>query len=283
MDKRWKIASIIGLGWFAALPLVLSIGYALLYSLGVIGALNKGFTLLHWQKLFTESAVFGSFAFSAYIAVVTIVVAVALSLTIALQYHRHLQRGFFSSVIFLPMAFPALVSAFFFFHALSKSGLLSRLAYKAGIVNSIEAFPDLVNDQWGIGIIAAHLFICFPFFVMLFVNRIKTERVGAYLSLAKSLGATHWQALKKVAIPLLIKKTLPNILLYFIFMFGSYEIPLLLGRSSPEMVSVLAVRKLQKFNLYHIPQGYAVAVLYTVFTLGLLIIILRSQKLDYDL
>ncbi|MFX7752023.1 ABC transporter permease subunit, partial [Acinetobacter baumannii] len=81
----------------------------------------------------------------------------------------------------------------------------------------------------------------------------------------ESLGANKRQITFRVAIPLLIQKSLPNILLYFIFIFGAYEIPVLLGRSHPESVSVLAVRKLQKFNMLDIPQGYVIAVVYTIF------------------
>ena len=71
--------------------------------------------------------------------------------------------------------------------------------------------------------------------------------------------------------------------MYFIFKIGAYEVPLLLGRSTPETVSVLAVRKLQKFNLYDIPQGYAVAVIYTIIILSLLMLVLKTSKNEYDI
>ena len=48
------------------------------------------------------------------------------------------------------------------------------------------------------------------------------------------------------------------------------------------MVSVLAVRKLQKFNLFDIPQGYAIAILYTAITLTLLVFALQKQTAAHD-
>lgn len=282
MNKGWNIAAVSALLLFAALPLVLSLGYAILYSFGFVGALSNGFTLEHWQKLFADSSTLTSFFYSAAIAFVTVALSVSLALFIALKYGEAFRKGALSSIIYLPLAFPAMVSAFVAFQALSKAGALSRISYQLGLTGSIDAFPDLVNDAWGIGIITAHLFLCAPFFVLLFINRIQTERVKEYLQLAESLGAARQQALRRIAIPLLIKKTVPNILLYFIFIFGSYEIPILLGRSNPEMVSVLAVRKLQKFNLFDIPQGYAIAILYTVITLTLLVFALQKQKSAHD-
>ena len=282
MNKTWKIASVSALVLFAALPLFLSLGYALLYSFGIVGALNTGFTTAHWQKLLSDVTAVQSFLYSAAIAAVTLLLAVSISLSIALKHRKAFSKGFLSYVIYLPLAFPAMVSAFFFSQALSKAGFLSRLAYKIGLTNSIADFPDLINDKWGIGIIAAQTFICAPFFLLLYISRIKTENVESYLQLASSLGASRRQALRRIVIPLLLRKTFPNILLYFIFIFGSYEIPLLLGRSNPEMVSVLAVRKLQKFNLYDIPQGYAIAILYTLVTLCILVLFLRTQKASHD-
>ncbi len=282
MSKGWNIAAVSALLLFAALPLVLSLGYAILYSFGFVGALSTGFTLEHWQKLLADSSTMTSFFYSAVIAFVTVALSVSIALFIALKYGDAFRKGVLSSVIYLPLAFPAMVSAFVAFQALSKAGALSRISYGLGLTRTIDAFPDLVNDSWGIGIITAHLFLCVPFFLLLFINRIQTERVKEYLQLAESLGAARQQALQRIAIPLLLKKTVPNILLYFIFIFGSYEIPILLGRSSPEMVSVLAVRKLQKFNLFDIPQGYAIAILYTAITLTLLVFALQKQTAAHD-
>ncbi|MEO7310821.1 MAG: ABC transporter permease subunit [Chitinophagaceae bacterium] len=267
----------------AVLPLLAGIGYALLYSLGVTGALKTGFTFEHWKKLFTENNVLASFLYSAAIAAVSLLVSVSVSLWIALTNHQRFRKGALSYLIYLPLAFPGIVAAFFFFQFLSKSGILSRLFFQLHITHSIDGFPDLTNDRYGIGMIVTHCFLSIPFFVLLFVNFINTERITAYLQLSATLGAGSRKSAFRVAIPMLLRKSLPNIILYFIFMFGAYEIPVLLGRSNPETVSVMAVRKLQKFNLLDIPQGYAIAILYTVVVFSLIVLMLKSRKIAYDL
>ncbi len=276
-SKKLSIISYVLLIVFAALPLITGLGFALLYSLGIVGVLNDGFTLQHWVKLFNEGTVVQSFLYSALIALVSLAISVTLSLIIALKHHQRFRRGLASYLIYMPLALPGIVAAFFFFQFLSKSGFLSRSLFQAGIISNLNQFPDLVNDSLGIGMIVTHIFLSFPFFVLLFVNIIKTDRVNEYQQLASSLSASKWQNFRYVSLPIMLQKALPNIILYYIFMFGAFEIPLLLGRSNPEMISVLAVRKLQRFNLLDIPQGYAIAVLYTIFVFMLLIVLFKVK------
>jgi putative spermidine/putrescine transport system permease protein len=267
---------------FAILPLVLGFGFALAYSFGLVGALNTGFTLENWTNLFANSDVVISFAYSAGLALASLSLSVILALIITIKFYVKFSKGIFSYLIYMPLAFPAIVAAFFIFQFLGNVGILSRLAYQFGIINSIESFPNLVNDRYSIGIILAQFLLSLPFFTLLYVSLFQTEKIEEYTQLASSLGANKNQSILKITIPILIKKSFPNLVLYFIFKLGTYEIPLLLGRSSPETISVLAVRKLQKFNLYDIPQGYAVAVIYTVVVISLLFIVLKSNKQNYD-
>ncbi len=263
---------------FAVLPLVAGLGFAVLYSVGLVGVLNNGFTGEHWMMIFSEGNILQSFLYSAAIAIVSLIISVSLALPVSLKHHQSFRKGLLSYLIYTPLAFPGIVAAFFFFQFLTKSGVVSRLLFQLRLISSIDQFPDLINDTFGIGMIATHVFLSFPFFVLLFVNIIKTERIVEYQQLASTFAATKWQSLFRVSIPMLLQKGLPNIILYFIFIFGAFEVPLLLGRSNPEMVSVLAVRKLQRFNLLDIPQGYAIAVLYTIFVFILLVFLFKVKS-----
>lgn len=279
-SKRSNVIVYALLFLFAVLPLAGGIGFAILYSFGLIGVLNNGFTVEHWTKVFSEGHVVQSFLYSALIAIASLLMSVTLALLTALRHHQVFRKGFFSYIIYIPLAFPGIVAAFFFFQFLTKAGVLSRVLYQLKIITSLDQFPDLINDTYGIGMVTTHVFLSFPFFVLLFVNIIKTERIPEYQQLASTFSATRWQTILHVSAPMLLKKALPNIILYFIFIFGAFEVPLLLGRSNPEIVSVLAVRKLQRFNLLDIPQGYAVAVLYTIFVFILLIVMFKVKKTD---
>src|SRR5207253_2023633 len=111
------------------------------------------------------------------------------------------RKGLLSYLIYMPLAFPGIVAAFFFFQLLTKSGVLSRILYQLNVISSIDQFPDLINDTYGIGMITTHVFLSFPFFVLLFVNIIKTERIVEYQQLAATFAATKWQSFVKVSVP----------------------------------------------------------------------------------
>ena len=281
-SKKINLFAYILLFLFAFLPLAGGIGFAFCYSFGLIGVLSNGFTFEHWKIFFADPDIWVSFLYSGLIAFTAIAISVSISLLVTLRYQRFFSRGIFSYIMYVPLAFPGIVAAFFFFQFLSKSGVLARVSYQLGMIHSIEQFPDLVNDRYGIALVMTLVFLSFPFFILLFVNLYKTERIHEYRQLAASMGATRKQRLVNVAIPILLKKSLPNCILYFIFTFGAFEVPLLLGRSRPEMVSVLAVRKLQRFDLQEVPQGYAIAVLYTMVTFIIIYFLLKKKTVQYD-
>ena len=278
VQARYKYLSYTLLSLFTALPLLGGFLYALGYSFGVIGVLKTGFTTSHWSALFAAGNIFSSIFYSAIIAGTSIIIAVFLAINTALLLSNKLQKGLLSYLIYIPLAFPGIVAAFFIFQLFSKSGVLARVAFQLHLIKDIAAFPDLINDQYGIGIICSFVFLLFPFFVLLFVNIIKSERLENFKQAAATLHATPFQIWKKVSLPILLLRALPNLILYFIFLFGAFEVPLILGRSNPEMISVLAVRKLQRFNLLDLPQGYAIAVLYTIFVFAIILVLFKAKN-----
>ena len=57
---------------------------------------------------------------------------------------------------------------------------------------------------------------------------------------------------------------MPNTVLFFIYVMGAYEIPLMLGRQSPQMLSVLAMRKYARFDITQKPEAFVIAICYAV-------------------
>lgn len=261
-----------------ALPLLAGVGYALAYSLGLTGVLATGLTLDHWSAVLGNPAFWRTLAFSLWVALASIGLSLALALALVLRDHRSFLRGRLSYFIYLPLCIPAIVMAFFIFQMLGKGGWLSRLAWHLGLISGLEGFPDWVNDNYGIAIIAAHVCMATPFFTLLLANVYRNEQLADYLQLAASLGAGRAQAIRRVALPILLRRSLATVFLYFLFVLGSYEIPLLLGSQSVQMVSVRTIQRLQRFNLGDIPEAYAICVAYTVMVAGLLSLLLLWNR-----
>lgn len=263
-----------------AFPLLLGVGYAMLYSVGMLGVLSNGFTWHHWQLVVSDSNFWYNLLYSLYIAVLSIGLAVGLAFYAVLWKFKQLNKHL-STILYFPLSIPAIVAAFFFFQLLGSAGIVSRLVYALGMVATPADFPVLINDSWGIGIIATHTFMAFPFFTLLFLNIYQQYGLEHYEAVAQTMGASKWQTKLKVHIPILWRQSFSSIVLYLSFVVGSYEIPLLLGRQSPSMLSPYIIRKLQRFNLLDIPQAYAIASLYALGMLLVLWLLVKNNKLGH--
>ena len=279
--KKYLNSKTIGQLFFIAvvtLPVLSGLVYATLYSLGIVGILNSEFTTKNWEAILFGSPFWTSILFSFYVAVASILLSLFFSLSIALSWRKALQKGILSTAIYLPLCFPGTVMAFFSFQMLSKSGFLSRLGFSAGLIDDLNSFPALINDAYGIGIIITSVVLITPFFVILFTNMYRTEKISEYKELATTFGASKLQLLMKVTLPILLKKSSVTIYLFVIFVMGSYEVPLLLGRQSPQMISVATLQKIQRFNLYDIPQGFAMSILYVLIIVSVLFLLYFKNR-----
>ncbi|HET8735996.1 MAG TPA: ABC transporter permease subunit [Pricia sp.] len=245
-------------------PFAAAFLYALLYSFGIIGVANTGFTTEFWTSIWASGTFFSSFLYSAAIALVAVIISVGGALWATLKFQKRLQQKFLSFIIYLPLAVPGVVTGFFTFQLFSKGGFFARLSYQMGWITEASQFPDLVNDALAFGIVLSFIAMVMPFFLLLFLNVHKNERIEELSVLARSLGASAKQVTRLIFLPILIKKTWVLIVLYFIFLLGAYEVPLILGQESPQMLSVLIIREIKQYDLSKISEGYVVAVMYTL-------------------
>ena len=81
-----------------------------------------------------------------------------------------------------------------------------------------------------------------------------------YESVARSLGATRWQAFRHVLLPLIFPGALSASVIVFAFTFGAYEIPAILGANYPAALPVLAYRKYTDVDLAARPEAMAMAI-----------------------
>ena len=277
----------IGLVFFiliGVVPFAAAFIYALLYSFGVVGVVNTGFTTKFWQSVITSGEFFKSFGYSALIAAISVVISVSTALWLTLKLRNELNRKTISYLIYLPLAIPGVVAAFFTYQLFSKAGFFSRITYNFGWISEARFFPDLVNDQFAIGIILTFITVVVPFFLLLFLNVYKNERVEELAELSTSLGANPKQVLWRVSLPLMLHKTWVLIVLYFIFLLGAYEIPLILGQESPQMLSVLIIREIKQYDLTKLSEGYVAAVIYTiVVSVAATILFSKRKKMAHEI
>jgi len=272
-----KKSSILVYVLICVVPMAAGLIYSLLYSLGLTGVFSEGFTLQYWRELLMDAEAIGSLGYTLYLTLLSLLLI--LSLALYLSWRQLITAAgpdpFYRS-LYIPLLFPPLIAAFAWFYLLSPGGILSRLTHQLGWIESVQAFPRLVNDAWGVGILLTHLFLVFPLFTLLFIDESRKERLSELRRTSLTLGSNEWQFFCRIYAPLLLRRSASLIWLYGIFLMGAYEVPLLLGRTSPRVVTIFIRDKMSKYNLLDIPTGHAMIVLYTL--LVILIVGLFTQR-----
>lgn len=226
-------------------------------------------TLAHFRAVLAGPGFLASLGLTLWVALLSTLLTLVLAVLTALSLRRmrRLQR-FVTYVYQLPLTLPHMVLAAAGLMLLSQSGVVSRLVTAAGLIETPAQFPELVYDRGGIGIILVYVWKQVPF-VGLFALAVLQSVGEDYEAAARSLGAKPLQAVRHVLIPLVAPGLLPSGVIIFAFVFGAFEVPLLLGARYPSMLSVLAYRLYTDTNLMLRPQSMALSFVIAVIVFAL--------------
>lgn len=243
-------------------PLVWMVGYAAVCSFGGLGSLSQGWTLRHWQQALVGGRLWQSLAVSAILSSSATAVAwlLAVGILAGLCSPRKDQR--IQSLLYLPLALPPLAAGFIARLWLSRGGLISRLAAQLGLCNDIQDFPVLVQDRFGFALVLTLTCGSLPLLSLYLLRIWQIAKLDQYLSAALSLGARPGYAFRHIAVPMLWRRSGPVLLMVFLWNFSAWEVPLLLGRKSSPMLSVLIQQSSGQFVLDERPQAFVFAVVY---------------------
>lgn len=234
-------------------------------------------SLAAWRAVLTSGEALASLGLSAAVATAAVALSLAVALPLALALRGRL-RGAVGTALHAPLALPAVVVAFLAFQLLTPSGLVGRWLAAAGVVGGMDGVPVVVNDRWAVGIVLAHVAMAVPFWLLLLAELYASERVDALAGVARALGAGRRAVRWRVTVPVLLRAAAPQAALLWVAVLGSYEIPLLLGRQQPQMLSVLTLRTFERFDLADKPRAFVLAVLYAAAVGAVLAVVLRRRE-----
>ncbi len=228
-----------------------------------------------YSSVFRDEQFIASLLLTLWVSFAATLLTIVFSILTALALRRSFSGKPVVTFLYqLPITIPHIVAAVGALFLFSQSGLLARFAFHAGLIDSQAQFPQLVNDRWGFGIIHVYLWKQIPF-AGIIVLSILQSLGDDYEELARGLGAGRWQVFRHVLLPLIIPGILPAALICFAYTFGSYEVPFLLGRPYPAVLSVLAYRLYGHVDLNARPQAMAMAVLMALFLFVLTLVYRR--------
>ena len=241
MGKRREVLLFL-LPFLGIIGLVLvSVWNVLVQSLGYIPAFGlTKLTLAYYKAVFADpdflSALCVSLKIALWSAILACVVGVVVS-TALIKLKRN--QGAAVYLVRFPILVPHAVVAVFMIQLLSQTGLIARLGYALGLLEDFSRFPQLLYTPGYGGAILAYLWKEIPFvayFVLAFMSSI-SDTLG---EAAENLGASPLGSFFQITLPLSIPVIARAFLIIFIFAFGGYELPMLLGSTLPKALPVQA-------------------------------------------
>jgi spermidine/putrescine transport system permease protein len=217
---------LVWLGVFFIVPVVL----IFLYSVNVFSFIPglQGFTLDAWKNFLDGSPFLDLFWKSIRMSLIVSVVAVVAAYPIA--YYIALIASKRKYVLLLLILAPFLVSYFLRVLAwkviLGDQGVINSFLFWTGLRDEGDPVSWLLYSQFAV--ILTLIYVYVPFVALpIFASLESMDR--RLLEAASDLGASRWQAFRKVTLPL----SLPGVIAAFIFVFiptiGEYFTPLLVG------------------------------------------------------
>jgi iron(III) transport system permease protein len=211
--------------WLIAFPVILLLLWTVVYPNAAViaGSFENG--LGHWREFADSPADREALWTSLVISVASVFASLAIGVPLAFLLGRFdfPGRRLLRAVATLPAALPPLVGVIAFLFLYGESGLVTRIVQRA------VGMPEAPWRLRGIGaIVFVHAYTMYVY-VFLFVSA-GLERFDATLDEAASgLGASTWQRLRRVTLPLLMPAVAGSALLVFMNALGSFSAPYVFG------------------------------------------------------
>lgn len=211
--------------WIIAGPVLALLAWSVIYpNIAVIaGSFENG--LGHWREFMASPADREALTTSIFISVASVVFSVIIGVPLAFLLSRFEFPGrrILKAVATLPAALPPLVGVIAFLFLYGESGLVTRAIQR--LFGMSEA-PWRLTGVWAIIFVHAYTMYVYVFlFVSAGLDRFDTTLDEA----AAGLGASGWQRLRRVTLPLLTPALAGSMLLVFMTSLGSFSAPYVFG------------------------------------------------------
>jgi putrescine transport system permease protein len=196
------------------------------------GTLSLRATLANYAFLLTDGLYLNSWLYSAKVAALSTLFALALGYPMALGIARArpATRNLLLMLVILPFWTSFLLRVYAWMGLLKTNGVINNLLLSLGVIDQ-----PLVLMQTDFAVYVGIVYSYLPFMILpLYTNLEKHDR--GLLEAAADLGATPLRAFLRVTLPLSLPGIVAGCLLVFIPAVGEYVIPSLLGRTDQLMI-----------------------------------------------
>ncbi|MBN3780569.1 ABC transporter permease [Burkholderia sp. Ac-20345] len=204
-------------------------------SVGVSGDEWRTFTLQNYLDLadpyFTKSLWLTlRLAFQSMVCAVLLAIPVALAMA---RTESRLARRLLLAGVLLPLLVNLLLQGYGWLVMLGPAGLLNRALLATGVIG--RPLQLLYREH---GVLLGLIQTAFPLAVLPLSSALRAVS-RAYDEAAATLGASRWQTLRHVTLPLAMPGLVSGALLVFAYNASAFAVPLLLGGRRAPMLAVL--------------------------------------------
>src|SRR6185437_11276374 len=226
--REWTAGVMIGLSVLACLVIAVLLGVALWLSFaeGTPGDYHLGYTLAHYQEIFLSPFTYRVIGNTALFSAIALAVALAFGLPLAWLVERTDLPG--KRIIFSLLAIALLIPGFSV-----ALGWLFLLNPRIGLLNvvlqslfGLRSAPFNIASLLGMGLVEGLSLAPLAFVMTAIVFRAVDPALD---EAARIGGASVWQSLRRVTIPLAWPGVLAASLYIFTIGFGTFDVPAILG------------------------------------------------------
>ncbi len=235
-----------GIGYITLL-ITVSVVIMFMQSIGFYNFTGtSGFTLIHWKTLFNE-VFWDSLLFSLKMGIGSSMISIIICYPLAILLQKAPGKKTLLSLMKIPMFIPGLVASFLIINLIDYHGILNVFLLWIGV---IEEPLRLRNDDYGIGALMILIWKNVPFQMIIMYSAIDAIRKDV-INAAKNLGATPFQVLYDIIIPITLPSALVAIILVFIRSFYNFAIISTAGPLYPSNISALMYKNAFLFDRWN--------------------------------
>ena len=243
-------------------PIGLALSVSLTSSAGAL-------TLQHYVDFFASGDSYRALLRTLGLALAT--TAASLLLSIPLGYLGRIPGSIGTLVrvlVSLPLAVPVLIAGYALALFYAENGLFNNLLVR---VLHLLSDPLAISYTWT-GLVVACTWRFFPYTGLLVIAALQAIDRNVEQA-AASTGANPWQVFARVTLPLIAPAALTGAILTFVSTFGTFSIPLIMGRGG-DVLSVMAYRKVS--GAFDWPVASTIVIVMAVIQIAVLVGLRRA-------
>ena len=263
--QRYTLTVMMWLTVFFVIPFsIILVGSFLAKSL--YGGFEFSFSLEAYRALFSDTMRKVTLN-TIFISVATTVVTVAMAVPTAYYIARSRHKDKFLFLVIIPFWTNFLIRIFAWIAILGNNGLVNTFFISVGLFN---APVQLLYNRWAIILIM--IYTSLPFAILPLYAVIEKFDFSL-LEAARDLGATKWQSMSKILMPLIIPGISTAVLFTFIPAFGNFAIPDIVGGTDVRMLGNIINEKLKTARNW--PSAAAISMVLT--TISVVMVLLFNR------